>query len=184
MPCFSPAYALFFYSKLQEIDLPFFQSTTIPKVVTPVASTTPRSPLPAGKELSKKRTKSTLPSKQRKKAKLQHDDQSVGTSVPSTDQVKGKRKAKKVEVVLPEETEEVAELLVRGEQDVTDASSDEVDIPPVHESLQKGKKRVKAARQAVYVPPEETPTKRNMRTIFIGNLPLAVAQKKVSYIWH
>ncbi|KDQ33347.1 hypothetical protein PLEOSDRAFT_1032576, partial [Pleurotus ostreatus PC15] len=30
-----------------------------------------------------------------------------------------------------------------------------------------------------HVPPEETPTKRNMRTIFIGNLPLAVAQKKL-----
>ncbi|KAF4603695.1 hypothetical protein EYR40_000863 [Pleurotus pulmonarius] len=163
-----------------ELDALFqSSSTTIPKVVTPVASTTPRSPLSAGKELSKKRTKSTLPSRQRKKAKLQHDGQSVGTSGPSTDQVKGKGKAKKIEVVLPEETEEVAELLVRGEQDVTDASSDEVDIPPVHESLQKGKKRVKAARQAVYVPPEETPTKRNMRTIFIGNLPLAVAQKKL-----
>lgn len=167
----------------QENGSPFSQSASTPKVVAPVASKSPRSLLPAGKESSKKRTtKLELPSSQRKKARLQHD-QSVGISVPKTDQEKDKGKAEEGKLVLPKEVEEVAELPVRGEHDGTDASSDEADTPPVHESLRIGKKRTKTPRQVIHVPPEETPTKRNLRTIFIGNLPLAVAQKKVSYIW-
>ncbi|KAF9488401.1 hypothetical protein BDN71DRAFT_1477944 [Pleurotus eryngii] len=163
-------------SKLDsELDA-LFQS-----MVTPVASKPPRSPLPAGEESSKKRTKSDAPSSQRKKAKLQHADPAVGTSAPSIGQEKGKGKGKgkKVKIVLPEEAEEVAEVPVCGEQDLSDASLGEADAPPVHESLRKGKKKIKTARQVNFVLPEETPTKRNMRTIFIGNLPLAVAQKKL-----
>ncbi|KAG5221228.1 Nucleolar protein [Salix suchowensis] len=119
----------------------------------------------------------------RKKAKLQHADPAVGTSAPSIGQEKGKGKGKKVKIVLPEEAEEVAEVPVCGEQDLSDASLGEADAPPVHESLRKGKKKIKTARQVNFVLPEETPTKRNMRTIFIGNLPLAVAQKKESFIF-
>lgn len=50
----------------------------------------------------------------------------------------------------------------------------------VHESLTgKGKSKSKRGSKQKYVPPDETPDQRDQRTIFIGNLSLEVAQKRV-----
>ncbi|KAJ7252418.1 hypothetical protein B0H12DRAFT_1018025 [Mycena haematopus] len=59
-----------------------------------------------------------------------------------------------------------------------DSDSDESDVPPpVHESLTK-RVRTKPAKKTKMVPENETPLQRNARTLFIGELPLEVAQKK------
>lgn len=47
----------------------------------------------------------------------------------------------------------------------------------VHESLSSKSKAPK--KKTKFVPEDETPEQRNQRTIFIGNLPVDVAQKKV-----
>lgn len=53
----------------------------------------------------------------------------------------------------------------------------------IHESLVAGKAGVQRGKrsgpQMKYVPPEETPEQRDARTIFIGNLAIEVAKKKV-----
>ena len=50
----------------------------------------------------------------------------------------------------------------------------------VHESLQKSKlKSHKPASKKKYVPPHETPEQRNLRTVFVGNLSVEVAKKRV-----
>ncbi|KAF7350889.1 RRM domain-containing protein [Mycena sanguinolenta] len=62
--------------------------------------------------------------------------------------------------------------------DSGDSDSDDPDAPPpVHESLTK-RVRTKPAKKAKTVPENETPIQRNARTLFIGELPLEVAQKK------
>jgi nucleolar protein 12 len=50
----------------------------------------------------------------------------------------------------------------------------------VHESLA-DRPRNRGSKQK-YVPPDETPAKKDQRTIFVGNLPLQAAQKRVSKI--
>jgi len=64
------------------------------------------------------------------------------------------------------------------EDDERDDDSDKSNL--VHESLmEKSKSKYKSKKQK-YVPPDETPAQRDQRTIFIGNLSLEVAQKRVS----
>jgi nucleolar protein 12 len=60
-------------------------------------------------------------------------------------------------------------------------SGSETDTPPQHESLaksSKGQKKAKTIKVKV-APHDETAEQRNARTIFIGNLSVEVAQKKV-----
>jgi nucleolar protein 12 len=57
---------------------------------------------------------------------------------------------------------------------------DEEPHPPVHESLQKDKKHNRAAAKTKFVPADETAERRDQRTIFVGNLSVEVAQKRVS----
>ena len=52
----------------------------------------------------------------------------------------------------------------------------------VHESLQHASSKTKRnpASSKKYTPPDETPSDRDRRTVFVGNLPIEVVQKKVS----
>ncbi|TEB22964.1 hypothetical protein FA13DRAFT_1694751 [Coprinellus micaceus] len=57
----------------------------------------------------------------------------------------------------------------------------DADVDPaalVHESLQSGGKSKSRSGKQKYVPEDETPEKRDQRTVFVGNLPLAVASKR------
>jgi len=50
----------------------------------------------------------------------------------------------------------------------------------VHESLMEESKSKHKSKKQKYVPPDETPAQRDQRTIFVGNLSLEIAQKRVS----
>jgi nucleolar protein 12 len=66
-----------------------------------------------------------------------------------------------------------------NEASESDAESDDDDAPPpVHESLTK-RVRTKPAKKSKIVPDGETPSQRDARTLFVGGLPVDVAQKKV-----
>jgi len=67
------------------------------------------------------------------------------------------------------------------EEDNDDEADDDSDTSRlVHESLMEKSKFKHKSRKQKYVPPDETPAQRDQRTIFIGNLSLEVAQKRVS----
>ncbi|KAJ6497409.1 hypothetical protein C8R45DRAFT_1211303 [Mycena sanguinolenta] len=72
---------------------------------------------------------------------------------------------------------------VSEEEEVEGDDSDESDLNdsdaplPAHESLTK-RVRTKPAKKAKTVPENETPVQRNARTLFVGELPMEVAQKK------
>lgn len=69
------------------------------------------------------------------------------------------------------------------EQQDEGSDSDEEGDPStmVHESVKKaGKKALRPARSK-FVPENETPEQKNLRTIFVGNLPLEIASKKVCF---
>jgi nucleolar protein 12 len=52
--------------------------------------------------------------------------------------------------------------------------------PLVHESFRKEKKHNRGGAKTKFVPADETAERRDQRTIFIGNLSVEVAQKRVS----
>ncbi|KAF8575321.1 hypothetical protein K439DRAFT_1641486 [Ramaria rubella] len=53
--------------------------------------------------------------------------------------------------------------------------------PPAHETQRCSKNvRQKVLKKAKYVPPDETPAQKDARTIFVGNIPIAVAKSKSS----
>ncbi|KAJ7198473.1 hypothetical protein GGX14DRAFT_503595 [Mycena pura] len=58
-----------------------------------------------------------------------------------------------------------------------DSNSDTGAPPPVHEALTK-RARTKPAKKIKLVPEGETPAQRDARTLFVGGLPVEVAQKK------
>ena len=54
--------------------------------------------------------------------------------------------------------------------------------PPTHESLLPSAKRVRVKstkKKTKVVPEDETPAQRDARTLFVGGLPVEVAEKKV-----
>ncbi|KAJ8521664.1 hypothetical protein ONZ45_g1664 [Pleurotus djamor] len=61
--------------------------------------------------------------------------------------------------------------------DNSDEESDSVSL--IHETLRKTKKsKTKTTRKAYYVPSDESSSQRDLRTVFVGNLPVSVAQRK------
>ena len=62
----------------------------------------------------------------------------------------------------------------------SDADADPAAL--VHESLKPGGKSKSRSGKQKYVPEDETPEKRDQRTVFVGNLPLAVASKRVRLV--
>lgn len=65
--------------------------------------------------------------------------------------------------------------------DSDDSDEGEAERPIEHETVTKAKKVSRAAPKVKYVPADETPELRDRRTIFVGNLSVEVAQKKVRY---
>ncbi|KAJ2915888.1 hypothetical protein MD484_g4503, partial [Candolleomyces efflorescens] len=68
-----------------------------------------------------------------------------------------------------------------GADNDDDDEEEEGGEPPVHESLLKNnqsKNSTKNGKKKKYVPEDETPEMRDRRTIFVGNLPIAIAQKR------
>ncbi|KAK7057788.1 RRM domain-containing protein [Favolaschia claudopus] len=74
-----------------------------------------------------------------------------------------------------EESQSEADANSEGEEDEEDSDPDAP--PPVHESLTK-RVRTKPTKKAKVVPDNETSAQRDSRTLFVGGLPLEVAQKK------
>ena len=70
-----------------------------------------------------------------------------------------------------------------NEEVASSSDSDDEGDPStlVHESLLKGKQHKDngSMSKRKYVPPEETPERRNARTIFVGNVPVEVAKSRV-----
>ena len=66
---------------------------------------------------------------------------------------------------------------VASEEDDDDDDDDDEGDPTtlVHESV----KKLPTKRKGKYIPPDETSSQRDSRTVFIGNLPAEIAQKKV-----
>ena len=64
------------------------------------------------------------------------------------------------------------------DSDTSDGDNDASHL--THESVAKTPKKIKAvSTKSKFVPPDETTEQRDARTIFIGNLPVEVAQKRV-----
>jgi nucleolar protein 12 len=60
------------------------------------------------------------------------------------------------------------------------SSDDDVSSNLVHESL-KGKSKTHSGKRAKYTPSGETQQQHDARTVFVGNLPVEVAQKRVGF---
>lgn len=97
--------------------------------------------------------------------------------------VKGKGKSKEDEAVdQEEENSDLENAYLQNHKGAPKSDhEEEVDTeePLVHEALQKGKKGSRSGPKVKFVPSDETPERRDQRTIFIGNLSVEVAQKKV-----
>lgn len=97
---------------------------------------------------------------------------------------KGKGKAKATEDSDGEDNNSDLEnaYLKTGKDAAPDDDDEEQEAfdVPVHESLKKKSK--KAAPKPKFIPVDETPELRDQRTIFIGNLPVDIAQKRVRAI--
>ncbi|KAF5315204.1 hypothetical protein D9619_007095 [Psilocybe cf. subviscida] len=106
---------------------------------------------------------------------------------------KSKGKGKEVAVESDEDDEELENAYLAGRgagtaatkegDDGSDKGEDDEDEDEeeqtilVHESVEKKTKKVRAAKTK-FVPQDETPEQRDLRTIFVGNLPLDAASKK------
>ena len=98
---------------------------------------------------------------------------------------KGK-KARAVKSVLSE-SEDGDEAVEDSEQNSSSSDPGEDDgeyVPPVHESLARvaGPDSASSSKKSrKYVPSDETPDQRELRTIFVGNVPSRVMTTKVSW---
>ena len=64
------------------------------------------------------------------------------------------------------------------DSDTSDGDNDASHL--THESVAKTPKKIKAvSTKSKFVPPDETAEQRDARTIFVGNLPVEIAQKRV-----
>lgn len=68
-----------------------------------------------------------------------------------------------------------------GSEEASDSDDEGDPSNLVHESLTKGAKSRQRERhnKSKYIPPDETPERRNARTIFVGNVPVEVAKSRV-----
>ncbi|CAA7261564.1 unnamed protein product [Cyclocybe aegerita] len=139
----------------------------------------------------------TIPASKSKKDIPSPDKSKKQSVVEESAQKKSRKKEKEKEIKLPSDEEgsddnsdlEIAYLnkekrtkpTKESEQDVSDSSSDESEVDsnvPVHESQAKGaRRRVKQPKKKTVLE-DETPERRDQRTIFVGNLPIDVASKK------
>lgn len=78
-----------------------------------------------------------------------------------------------------DDVEEVQSPLQEKAVAETDSDLDADAEPPQHETLQKTNKKKSATKKVKYVPEGETREQRDMRSIFVGNLPVAIVKSKV-----
>lgn len=120
----------------------------------------------------KKKTKELMPEVVKTKGKSAEKEAAIGK--------KGMNKQAPEPVVSGGENEE------DSEQNPSSSDAEEDDdeyVPPVHESLATAAapdSTPSSKKNKKYVPPDETPDQRDLRTIFVGNVPSQVMTAKVS----
>lgn len=139
------------------------------------------SPTKSGKKLRDQVTKPVATPKSSKPEKS-------GKEGKSSKKASGKGKAKEVDSDSEDENSDLEKAYhdahARTGEEVEDdehADADDLDTSLVHESLKKsGKKASRSGPKVKFVPADETPELRDQRTIFVGNLSVDVASKRVS----
>ncbi|KAF9046556.1 hypothetical protein BJ165DRAFT_1472681 [Panaeolus papilionaceus] len=128
-----------------------------------------------GKKTKEKKEKGK--GKEKESRPAADEDEQEGSNVENvytTEKTKLKKLKKDKET---EQTEQTSQVEANADEDEDD-DDDEVDPSTlVHESLDPNSKHPKKTKTK-FVPEDETPERRNQRTIFIGNLPLDVASKR------
>lgn len=133
-----------------------------------------------------------------KKRRVSTDKTPVDDSTPKKqkkekDSKKKNGKGKEIEVVHEDTSEDQQNAGADGDDDVediqsplqekgvaeSDSDTDADAEPPQHETLQKTNKKKSATKKVKYVPEGETREQRDMRSIFVGNLPVAIVKSKV-----
>ncbi|KAJ7125411.1 hypothetical protein C8R44DRAFT_783042 [Mycena epipterygia] len=148
-----------------------------------VKPTTPVSP----PKVSLKAAKSTPAKKSKRKEVVQPEsDGDSGSEEEDEDNSDlenaylGKKKGPVIKPTAPSADSDDGEAPIDSEGNESgdaDSDSDPDAPPPAHESLNK-RLRVKPAKKAKIVPEGETSVQRDARTLFVGGLPVDVAQKK------
>ncbi|KAJ7672100.1 hypothetical protein B0H17DRAFT_184593 [Mycena rosella] len=145
------------------------------------APVTPKTPAKPAKSPAQPASTSTKKSK-RKEAVVESD--SDGESAEEEDEDNsdlenaylGKKTVGKPAAPAADEDEDESDGEANASDDA-DSDSDPDAPPPVHESLTK-RVRTKPTKKTKVVPEGETPAQRDARTLFVGGLPVEVAQKK------
>lgn len=141
---------------------------------------------PAEEHSRKRKTETSNPDEEARSKK----------SRASKDYVMSKREAnekkgKKAEVVASDHEETIAKTKVDKGKDVAPSDTPDLDEEsdpdaplPEHESHKKSNRRKGGTKKAKFVPDGETREQRDARSIFIGNLPVAVVKSKVHFLIH
>ncbi|KAL5483040.1 NOP12_3 [Sanghuangporus weigelae] len=134
-------------------------------------STVASEPIQPTSTLQKRRNEKPTEVEKSKKRRVSENDRNTKDASRGKVKAKGKAKEKKIESGEEESDEDT------DEQDQISSDSEEsVDAIPEHESMKKSKK--KGIKKVKYAPEGETKEERDARTIFIGNLPVAVVKSK------
>ena len=148
-----------------------------------------------GVDTPSKRAKPHPQSSEKSKIIVQNDQKSDNAAKPKKKNGKGKGRAKQpvAESEGEDDDSDIEDAYATGKSaekmtgglDESDEgeSDDEGPTKLIHESLQKKIKTTVRTPKLKYVPEDETPNLRDQRTIFVGNLPIELASKKVSQ-WH
>lgn len=124
---------------------------------------------------------------------VQNDQKSEKVGKPRKKNGKGKERAKdSVDEYEGEDDDDIENAYAAGksiqkttgedfeDNDKSYSNDDEAPTMLIHESLQKNMKKISRTPKQKYVPEDESPNQRDQRTIFVGNLPIELASKKVS----
>lgn len=74
----------------------------------------------------------------------------------------------------------VIEDVIETEYSGVDAENNPPPIHETHAESSRRKRRSKSLKKVNYVPSDETPAKRDARTVFVGNIPISVTKSKVT----
>lgn len=125
--------------------------------------------------------------------KLKTEKKKTKELMPEVVKTKGKSAEKEAVIDKKGMNKQAPEPVVSGgeneedsEQNPSSSDAEEDDdeyVPPVHESLATAAapdSTPSSKKNKKYVPPDETPDQRDLRTIFVGNVPSQVMTAKVS----
>ncbi|KAL5512502.1 hypothetical protein ACEPAG_3155 [Sanghuangporus baumii] len=131
-------------------------------------STVASEPIQATSALRKRRNEKATEVEKSKKRRVSESDRRK-----TKDASRGKVKAKEKKI---ESDEEESDEDTDEQDQISSDIEESVDAIPEHESMKKSKK--KGIKKVKYAPEGETKEERDARTIFIGNLPVAVVKSK------